>query len=109
MDLDQHPGKKIQWIIDHYEKGNKAAFARRVSLKGPTIDSYINEKTKPGYDAVKNILRAYPEINIEWFILNQGPKKRELSDTELDALEENHRLRRGISDLYQLYVEGDKK
>lgn len=109
MDLDQHPGKKIKWIIEHFENGNTAAFARKVFLTAPTVDAYIKENTKPGYDAVQNILRAYPEINIHWFILNQGPIKRELSDTELDALEENHRLRKGIQDLYELYVEGNKE
>ncbi|KOF02702.1 hypothetical protein [Roseivirga seohaensis] len=107
MDLDQHPGKKIKWIIDNYEKGNSAEFARKVALSGPTVKSYIDEKTKPGYDALQSILRVYPQINLHWFILNQGPIQRELQDNELDILEENHRLREGIKSLYAVYVEGN--
>ncbi|MFT6214053.1 MAG: hypothetical protein ACJAS3_000442 [Roseivirga sp.] len=106
MELDQHPGKKIRWIIDTYEKGNTAEFARKVFLSGPTVKSYLDEKTKPGYDAVQSILRVYSQVNLNWFILNQGPIRRDLSDDELDILEENHRLREGIKELYQAYVEG---
>ncbi|MGW8122338.1 hypothetical protein ACV07N_06715 [Roseivirga echinicomitans] len=107
MDLDQHPGKKIKWIIDNFEKGNSAEFARKVALSGSTVKAYIDENTKPGYDAIQSILRVYPLINLHWFILNQGPIQRELQDNELDIMEENHRLREGIKSLYAVYVEGN--
>ena len=65
-------GNKIQEIMLFLDL-SMASFSKRVGLSNnATISRIVAEKVKPSYEVIRKILVAFPEINGNWLIADQG-------------------------------------
>ena len=75
--------QRINFLIDHYEGGNKSAFGRRVDMKSGVIGDLVGGRlNKPSFEAILKILAAYPLVNTEWFLKGEGEIFRFSEDEE---------------------------
>lgn len=87
----------LETICATYDKGNKAAFARRLGISSQTLHGWL-QRGRIEYDT---IFRACPDINMEWLLTNgavgsiQDPNIKE-TEMELQTLRTENRLLREI-------------
>jgi transcriptional regulator with XRE-family HTH domain len=74
------------------EKLSQIEFAKKVGVQRSNITHVLNGRSKPSYDFLLNIIRAFPNINIEWIMTGTGemyknkepePKKSEPKKPEI--------------------------
>lgn len=101
--------QRIGQVIDHFEKGSQASFARKVGIRTGSIGDIMGKRqAKPGYDILTKIVAAYPELRADWLLIGRGemlhaaptvmmepPLVLQFDQSEVDArfLEEVYRLR----------------
>lgn len=61
---------RIKQLVDHFDNGNKQAFASRIDVGESNVRSYING-TEPKFNVIQKICHALA-INYEWLILGIG-------------------------------------
>jgi hypothetical protein len=66
--------QRINFLINHFEAGNKSAFGRRVDMKSGVIgDLVAGRLNKPSFDALLKIIAAYPTVSLNWLVLGEEP------------------------------------
>jgi hypothetical protein len=74
IESQQSINQRINFLIDHFERGNKSAFGRRVDMKSGVVGDLVGGRlNKPSYDAIVKILSAYPSVSTDWLVLGRGP------------------------------------
>jgi hypothetical protein len=78
--------ERLKTVIDTYEAGNNAAFAKKIGIPATTLHGYLSED---GQDRVKSkvLIRIFEEYDVDanWLLLGEGEMKRgsaELSEFE---------------------------
>ena len=63
--------ERIQFIIDSYEDGNAASFAKRIGTSPSSVSKLRKGVFNIGAFAEK-IARAYPNLNCRWLLTGEG-------------------------------------
>ena len=64
---------RIIVLINLLEDGVKRSFSRNVGIPEGTLSSVIgSRKSDPSFSMIKRIVDAYPAVNIEWLIKEEG-------------------------------------
>lgn len=75
--------QRINYLIEHFEGGNKSAFGRRVDMKSGVVGDLVGGRmNKPSFDALIKILEAYPSVSTDWLVLGRGPILRNLGSDD---------------------------
>ena len=82
------------------ENINQAQFADSIGVARASVSHILAGRNKPGYDFLLNMMRRYPELNIEWLLSGTGKmyKSRQLFHRLMPTdpvmlLQARHRLR----------------
>jgi hypothetical protein len=76
---------RIDQLVDHFYKGNKAAFGRGADIQSGVLAGIIGgRKNKPSFDVLQKLLTAYPSVNPTWLLFGRGPM---LHDEVVEATE----------------------
>ncbi|MGI4738486.1 MAG: hypothetical protein ACRYG7_25235 [Janthinobacterium lividum] len=68
-------------IVDIFEKGKKAAFARKAGISPQGAQEILaGRKGDPSFKVLVKILESYPSIDANWLVLGQGSMYREVPD-----------------------------
>lgn len=75
--------ERIAQIVQHFNKGNKSAFARAVGISGQGLGEMVGKRQGgPSFGALQKILTAFPQLRAEWVLFGRGP----MSEVPLDPL-----------------------
>lgn len=111
-------GEKMKGIADKYRL-SIGGFGEAIGV-GRGIYGYTHRKSTPSAEIIINILRAFPDVNPDWLLLNEGamirstPKEKPsetLPDTALTikylkAIEELSQCRKELIDCLKGHPEG---
>lgn len=66
--------ERLAKLIDHFAKGNKAAFGRHADIQSGVLAGMLGGRmSKPGFEILQKILTAYPTIEPLWLLFGRGP------------------------------------
>ena len=75
----QHPiNERINFLINHYTKGNVSSFAERIGLTRQLVnrlfhpDLSSNKYPSPSLNMLTSILKNFPEVDANWFMIGEG-------------------------------------
>lgn len=54
------------------ENINQAQFADSIGVARASVSHILAGRNKPGYDFIQNMLKRYPDLNVEWLLTGQG-------------------------------------
>lgn len=63
---------RIQWIVDHYEDGNRRGLGRRVGVTGQAVSAWARGETKPSGEGLAALVEAYPDLRARWLLTGKG-------------------------------------
>lgn len=73
--------QRLNLIVDTFEKGKKAAFARKAGMSPQGAQEILaGRKGDPSFKVLVKILESYPSIDANWLVLGQGSMYREVPD-----------------------------
>jgi hypothetical protein len=74
VDKQEEPiHQRLNFLIDKLEEGVQRRLALRLGVTSGTIGDILGQrKSKPGYELLRKILLAYPQIRAEWLMLGEG-------------------------------------
>ena len=74
MLIDESPVyQRLNFIVDSFEKGNQADFARRIGVRSGVVgDMFGKRRNKPSFDVLSKIVSAYPQLRVEWLLTGEG-------------------------------------
>lgn len=90
------------------ENINQAQFADSIGVARASVSHILAGRNKPGYDFLLNMMRRYPELNIEWLLSGSGKmyKSRQNNDRKPVSLPSGSvDLFNGLDDLYDSSLE----
>ena len=65
--------ERLNLLINHFAKGNKAAFAKEIGTLPSVIASIIGGRmSKPSFELLEKIVLRYPEVNSSWLLTGRG-------------------------------------
>lgn len=76
--------RRLQQFLDA-ENITQAQFAARVRATPASISHLLAGRNKPSFEIIQNIMKAYPELNIEWFINGTGKMYKAAAPKEHDT------------------------
>lgn len=66
--------ERIMKLVDHFCKGNKAAFGRAADIQSGVLAGIVGGRgSKPGFELLQKMLMAYPTVEPTWLLFGQGP------------------------------------
>jgi hypothetical protein len=69
--------ERLNLIVDTFEKGVKAAFARKASISSQGAQEILaGRKGDPSFKVLAKILESYPAVDANWLVLGQGAMLR---------------------------------
>lgn len=86
------------------ENINQAQFADSIGVARASVSHILAGRNKPGYDFLLNMMRRYPELNIEWLLSGTGKmyKSRQNNDKKPVSIPSGGiDLFNGLDDLYE--------
>jgi hypothetical protein len=64
---------RIDQLVSHFCKGNKAAFGRGADIQSGVLAGIIGgRKNKPSFDVLQKLLIAYPTVEPNWLLFGRG-------------------------------------
>jgi len=90
---------RLQKIMDYY-KINSGELARKIGVQKSSISHILSGRNKPSYTFLSKLIKAFPEINLKWFIGGEGEmitehkvlnNRESFGDTETDSTTLNDR------------------
>ena len=63
--------KRIQSILNHYNL-TAGAFAERMGIQKSSVSHLLSGRNKPSFQFLSKLVKAFPEINLNWFITGDG-------------------------------------
>lgn len=78
-------GDRISALLQHY--GLSAySLAAKLGYEGPQkLYKLVQNKSKPGYETLMDILNRFPELRAEWLMRGEGPMVRDEEKSERSA------------------------
>jgi hypothetical protein len=77
---------RIVQMVDHFCKGNKAAFGRATNIQSGVLAGLIGgRKNKPSFEVMQKIMTGYPSINPIWLLFGRGSMTQEEFPAEAPA------------------------
>lgn len=78
-------GDRISALLQHY--GLSAySLAAKLGYEGPQkLYKLVQNKSKPGYETLMDILNQFPELRAEWLMRGEGPMVRDEEKSERSA------------------------
>lgn len=67
----QDVADRIQWILQEFSL-TASEFAERVGIQASAVTHFLNRRNAPSYLVTCAILRAFPTLQAEWFMLGAG-------------------------------------
>lgn len=66
--------ERLQFIVDEFFGGNKAAFARTIGIPPTSISNYLGKErvSKPSSDILERIVNSVEKINAYWLLTGKG-------------------------------------
>jgi transcriptional regulator with XRE-family HTH domain len=69
--------QRLNLIVDTFEKGKKAAFARKAGISPQGAQELLaGRKGDPSFKVLIKILESYPQIRTDWLVLGKGKMLR---------------------------------
>lgn len=66
--------QRLNLIVDTFEKGKKASFARKVGISPQGVQEMLTgRKGDPSFKVLIKILESYPQVCTEWLVLGLEP------------------------------------
>ena len=70
---EQSVNQRLNLIVNTFEKGKKAAFARKVGISPQGAQELLaGRKGDPSFKVLLKILESYPQVRTEWLVLGNG-------------------------------------
>lgn len=63
--------KKIEMIFDYYQL-NASSFADKIGVQRSSLSHLLSGRNKPSLEFVIKITECFPEVDLYWFLMNQG-------------------------------------
>lgn len=85
------------------ENINQAQFADSIGVARASVSHILAGRNKPGYDFLLNMMRRYPELNIEWLLSGTGKMYKNRQNNErkpVSVPSGSIDLFNGLEDLY---------
>lgn len=80
---------RVKTILEEYNL-SASKFADIVGVQASGISHILSGRNKPGYDFIRKVLIAFPEVSSDWLILGNGNMKREITtETHKQSAEGN--------------------
>jgi hypothetical protein len=81
--------QRLNLIVDTFEKGVKAAFARKAGISPQGAQEILaGRKGDPSFKVLVKILESYPAIDANWLVLGRGEMLRAGMTTPLESLDQ---------------------
>ncbi|WP_396183408.1 helix-turn-helix domain-containing protein [Flavobacterium sp.] len=77
--------KKLEMIFDYYQL-NASSFADKIGVQRSSLSHLLSGRNKPSLEFVIKITECFPEVDLYWFLMNQGDFPR--SETKVDTTSE---------------------
>ena len=77
---------RLQQFLDA-ENLTQAQFAESIGVVPASVSNVLSGKNRPGWDFTVNMLKRYPDLNPDWFLLGKGKMYRNSSSA---AAEQNN-------------------
>lgn len=68
-----------------YHAGSQSNLAKKAGLRSQVISRIINKGAGIHSDTILAIAKAYPDLNLEWFITGEGPMWKPKSSISSEA------------------------
>lgn len=78
---------KLEKILDHFQL-SASAFADKIGVQRSSLSHLLSGRNKPSLEFVIKITEAFPEVDLYWFLLNQGVFPKPSTAGNHSALEE---------------------
>lgn len=80
------------------ENISQSQFADAIKVVRASVSHVLSGRNNPGYDFIKAIMLAYPNLNIEWLILGKGKmyKAGQDNSTLFNDIEENSFIQEAV-------------
>jgi len=62
---------RLEKILDHYAL-SASAFADQIGVQRSSISHLLSGRNKPSLEFVLKVIRAFPEVNLYWFLNGKG-------------------------------------
>jgi transcriptional regulator with XRE-family HTH domain len=83
-DSQQSVNDRLVIMVDYFEKGKKAAFARKADISPQAAQEILaGRRSEPSFKVLVRILQAYPQVHADWLVLGKGPM---LQDASVDGV-----------------------
>lgn len=78
--------ERVEAIIKHYCRSNKALFACKIGVT-PTVVSNLTggREGNPSFSVTQKILSTFPDINPDWFLLGKGSMLRDVEGNKFTS------------------------
>lgn len=63
--------KKMNQILEYYQL-TAGAFADKIGVQRSSISHLLSGRNKPSLEFVLKIVSVFPEVDLYWFLLNEG-------------------------------------
>ncbi len=63
--------KKLELIFDYYQL-NASSFADKIGVQRSSLSHLLSGRNKPSLEFVIKITECFPEVDLYWFLMNQG-------------------------------------
>ena len=103
MNLNNHPNKRIEWVVNEFYGGKYSRLAKKLNVAPATISQILHGGAYPSWKVFVGILELHPEISPDWFLHDRGAKLRYPDSNDHRAvMEQNQRFRQRIEELYEV-------
>jgi transcriptional regulator with XRE-family HTH domain len=83
--------EKIEQILNYYNL-SASQFAEKIGVQRSSLSHLLSGRNKPSLDFVIKIVEEFPEVDLYWFLFNQGefPKVEiEINSVDSNLIDEN--------------------
>jgi transcriptional regulator with XRE-family HTH domain len=77
-------GQRLQQIMNHYQL-SPVSFSEKLHIQRSSLSHFFSGRNKPGWEFLEKLARAFPEVNIHWFITGIGNMLIEKSVYDTDV------------------------
>ena len=82
---------RIEKILDYYQI-NSGELAKKIGVQKSSISHLLSGRNKPSFLFLSKLIKAFPEINIKWFLTGAGNMLEKDKTKEEDPLQKTSPL-----------------
>ncbi len=91
--------ERVGILINHFEK-SQTKFAEKIGVSAPGLHEIIaGRKSKPSFDFLCKIKKAYENVNLEWLITGEGEMLIHKKNTNYFSYEDEMNFKIAIAEL----------